>query len=270
MRVQKPIIFVSCGQVTQEEKDLGLKIRELIDGSGVFEGYFAENQSSLEGVTQNIFAQLERCFGLICVMHARGEVSSPYGRTVRASVWIEQEIAIASFITGVQGRKIRIRAYLKKGIHREGVRDKILVNPRDFENEREILADLPRIINEWSAEFSALETTLQKDVIEDMLFELRENAELLSLDLSHFEPLLEDTYVQYKKSELRFLEPVIQDSIKQAYRDIATYQSHLRTTENIQHYGARANNIHMFVGPAKTQAKQTVTKAIKLLEELVG
>jgi hypothetical protein len=270
MSAQKPIIFVSCGQVTQEEKELGLKIRELIDGTGVFEGYFAENQSSLEGVTQNIFAQLERCFGLICVMHPRGEVSSPYGTTVRASVWIEQEIAIAAFLTCVKGRKIRIRAYLKKGIHREGIRDKILVNPIQFEDEREILADLPQLIQGWSRELSALGMTYEREVIEEMLFELRENAELLSLDLSHFEPLLDDSYHQHKKFLLRSLEPAHQEFIKQAYRDIATYQSHVRTMESLQNYGARANHIHMYVSHAKTQAKQTVAKAIKFFEELSG
>lgn len=124
MRTEKPIFFVSCGQVTPEERQLGLKISELINGTEVFEGYFADNQSSLEGVTQNIFAQLGRCFGLICVM--------------------------------------------------------------------------------------------------------------------------------------------------QAYRDIATYHTHLRTMENIQDHGSRANHVSMYVGPAKNQARQTVARAIKILKELVA
>src|SRR5437868_1887070 len=116
MSSEKPIIFISCGQFTQEEKLLGQSIRKLVDGSDVFRGYFAENQASFQGVTRNIFAQLDKCFGLVCVMHDRGTVSSPSGHsTVRASVWIEQEIAIAAFLTDVLNRDIKTRVYIKKG-----------------------------------------------------------------------------------------------------------------------------------------------------------
>jgi hypothetical protein len=270
MDSEKPIIFISCGQVTAEEKALGLKIREAIDNSGIFQGYFAENQSSLEGVTQHIFAQLERCFGLVCVMHARGEVSSPYGTTVRASVWIEQEIAIAAFITGIQGRKIRIRVYLQKGIHREGVRDKVLINPKEFETGDEILTDLPLVIHEWSQEFAGQETTTHREVLENLLLELRDNAELLALDLSQFQSLSDESYLQLKKAALKELAPTVQQSIKQAYRDIATYHTHLRTMENIQNYGFRANHVTMYVGPAKIQARRTVGQAIAVLEDLLS
>ena len=48
MSADKPIIFISCGQFAKQEKDLGERIRELIDATGVFQGYLAEDQSSAE------------------------------------------------------------------------------------------------------------------------------------------------------------------------------------------------------------------------------
>lgn len=49
---------------------------------------------------------LKRCVGFIGIMHHRGTVETPSGKVTRASVWIEQEIAIALFIEHVMGRKI--------------------------------------------------------------------------------------------------------------------------------------------------------------------
>src|SRR6266849_6122611 len=107
MSSEKPITFISCGQFTESERQLGRRITEIVDASGVFRAYFAENQSSFQGVTRNIFAQLYNCFGLICVMHDRGTVSSPHGEsTTRASVWVEQEIAIAAFLAEVLNRDV--------------------------------------------------------------------------------------------------------------------------------------------------------------------
>src|SRR5947209_4943536 len=112
MSEMKPIIFVSCGQVTEEERQLGKNLVNLIREDGRYEAYFAENQSSLEGVTTNILAKLEQAAGFIAVIHPRGDVRVPSSVTVsstpftRASVWIEQEIAILAMLAQVQHRKI--------------------------------------------------------------------------------------------------------------------------------------------------------------------
>jgi hypothetical protein len=58
------MIFISCGQVTREEKDLGQAIRSLIEEITPFRGYFAENQMDLDGLTSQIFRNLHRCHGL--------------------------------------------------------------------------------------------------------------------------------------------------------------------------------------------------------------
>jgi hypothetical protein len=67
--------------------------------------YFAEQQNTLEGLTSNILSSLERCVGFVAVAHHRGKVTRPDGEIVRASVWVEQEIAIAAFIQHALKRK---------------------------------------------------------------------------------------------------------------------------------------------------------------------
>ncbi|HEY0349631.1 MAG TPA: hypothetical protein VGC60_15895 [Pyrinomonadaceae bacterium] len=271
MNSEKPLIFISCGQVTPAEKALGRRIKELIDKSGVFQGYFAENQSTLEGVTQHIFSQLDNCFGLICVMHERGEVSSAYGKTVRASVWIEQELAIAAFLTAVQQRRIKIQVYSKNGIHREGVRDKVLINPKEFETDADILAHIPEMIRGWSHDIADQDARMFSRDLVNLLDELRDNAEVLSKDLSNFQPVSEEVFREVKKSgSLAGIEPSTKSSIKQAYGDITNYASELQRINNIQNYSFRANEIHMFLNPAKTQAQKTVRQAVADVEKLLS
>ena len=112
-------VFISCGQYAQSEKALGKEICALITELTSFEPYFAENQTSLDGLTQNIFRALNDCVGLIAVMHHRGAVSTPDGDIVRGSVWIEQEVAIAAFLQQVVERDLRVRVYIEKGIQRK-------------------------------------------------------------------------------------------------------------------------------------------------------
>jgi hypothetical protein len=64
----------------------------------VFTRFFADEQSDLNGLHENIMGALERAVDFIAVMHSRGEVVIPGRNTsllTRASVWVEQEIAIA-------------------------------------------------------------------------------------------------------------------------------------------------------------------------------
>src|SRR6476619_7475787 len=102
----KPLVFVSCGQFNESEKRLGKRICELIrELRPDVEPYFAENQSTIEGLSNNILAALYRAAGFICVMHRRGDIETPDNRVItRGSVWIEQEIAIAAFMGHVLKR----------------------------------------------------------------------------------------------------------------------------------------------------------------------
>lgn len=144
-----PVIFLSCGQYREEEKALGKRVKELLEGDGCVEVYFAEYQSTFEAFTKNILGALNRCIGFIGIMHHRGEVHTPKGPTTRASVWIEQEIAIAAFIEQILNRKIEVQLYIQEGIAREGMRDQLLINAQNFRENSEILDHLARNVERW-------------------------------------------------------------------------------------------------------------------------
>src|SRR5208282_5787967 len=92
-------IFISCGQYTDSEKRLGKQIAEMVRAITDLEPFFAEEVQDLNGLDTNILHALRNCVAFITVMHPRGEIRRPDGSTLfRASVWIEQEIAIATYI----------------------------------------------------------------------------------------------------------------------------------------------------------------------------
>src|SRR5262249_24980532 len=95
---KQDLVFISCGQYRETEISLGKALAEAVTDLTAFEGYFAQNQTSLDGLSQNIFRALNRASGFIAVMHHRGSVRTLHGEHVRASVWVEQEIAIAAFL----------------------------------------------------------------------------------------------------------------------------------------------------------------------------
>ncbi len=150
-----PIIFVSCGQYTEDEKNIGKRVCEIVDKFD-YEPYFAENQSSLKGLHENILTKLNKCVGLIAIMHPRGEVKySANSKHIRGSVWIEQEIAIAAFMTHCLGREIEVAAFIHQDIKREAIRDLLHLNPLLFRSDDEILEALPGILAKWNPQSSS-------------------------------------------------------------------------------------------------------------------
>ena len=94
-----PLVFISCGQSTPEEKQLGHDIVSLIKSETTYDAYFAEEHSSLVGLAENVLDQLKHAAAFIGIMHRREELIKPNGETVtRASVWVEEEVAIAAFV----------------------------------------------------------------------------------------------------------------------------------------------------------------------------
>jgi hypothetical protein len=145
MTSEKPLIFISCGQYTESERQLGKNISSLLATARPdVTAYFAENQSTVEGLSNQVLKALYRAAGFICVMHRRGDLEVPGGRTVtRGSVWIEQEIAIAAFINHVLGRSVPMLFYKEAGVSIEGIRSVLLMNPRiEFATESQVLEDL--------------------------------------------------------------------------------------------------------------------------------
>jgi hypothetical protein len=151
---QRRTIFISCGQYARNEILLGEAAARLVEELTPFRAHFAQTQSSLEGVTNHILRQLNESVGLIVILHPRGQVARVGSSIVRASVWIEQEIAIAAFMNQVLQRGLRVKAYIHESIGLEGLREQVLLNPTRFSTDQEVLDDLRGILSQWAAEIS--------------------------------------------------------------------------------------------------------------------
>jgi hypothetical protein len=134
-------VFISCGQSNPDEIALGQRIATAVTERTGLEGYFAQNQQSLDGLTREVLNCIHNAAGFIAVMHRRDQLpGNP--PAFRGSVWVEQEIAIAAFIVQSLGLRLPSRAYVQRGIRREGVRGFILLNPTEFETSSEVIEDL--------------------------------------------------------------------------------------------------------------------------------
>ncbi len=145
MASDKPLIFVSCGQYAESEKQLGREICSLLtELRPDVTPYFAEDQSTAEGLSNHVLKALHRAAGFICVMHRRGDLTAADGRELtRGSVWVEQEIAITAFIHHVLNRSVPTFFYKQAGVSVEGIRSVLLMNPRvEFKEDCQILQDL--------------------------------------------------------------------------------------------------------------------------------
>lgn len=141
------IVFISCGQYVEEERQLGKALADLVEAKTPFRGYFAENQMSFEAVTQNILAALNDCAGFVAVIHRRGEVSTLGSKHNRGSVWVEQEIAIAAFLVQVMQKKIPVALYIQNGIKREGLREQVLLNPVTFQTGEDVVKHFTTLLD---------------------------------------------------------------------------------------------------------------------------
>jgi hypothetical protein len=152
LRTEKPQIFVSCGQRTPEEKELGEALCQAIRDHGGFDCFFAESQHNLKGLHENILDALAKASGFITVLHRRGNVgfeSNGAIALVRASVWIEQEIAIAAFIQRTSKNDLLTATYLEEGVGREGLRDLLHLNPTVFSNNSDVIKDFKAKLDAW-------------------------------------------------------------------------------------------------------------------------
>jgi hypothetical protein len=143
-------VFISCGQYTDAEKRLGKQIAEMVRALTGLEPFFAENVQDLNGLDENILNALKGCTGFIVVLHPRGTITRPGGTSLtRASVWIEQEIAIATYIQRVEKRDLKIAAFKHTNVDREGLRELLHLNPTPFVDESEVLVALSGELVNW-------------------------------------------------------------------------------------------------------------------------
>jgi hypothetical protein len=140
-------VFISCGQFTEEEKALGKEACELVKILTPFEGYFAENQTTLQALSENILRRLHESVGLIVIMHHRGKIE---GRDItRASVWIEQEVAIATLMEQILHRPLHVALFVQRGTAIEGIRQQLQLNAVPFITGEEVIARLREQLPLW-------------------------------------------------------------------------------------------------------------------------
>jgi hypothetical protein len=148
-------IFISCGQWAANEVALGQAAAKLVEELTPYRAHFAQDQSSLQGITAHILQALNDSVGLIAIMHPRGQITRVDGsQIIRASVWIEQEIAIAAFMNQVLDRGLKVKAYIHESVGREGLRDQLLLNPTIFSEDREVIEDLKVVLGLWASGLS--------------------------------------------------------------------------------------------------------------------
>ena len=149
----KKLIFVSCGQLTKEEKELGNAVKCVIDQTDDFEAYFAETVHDLTALSHHIFDALHRCSGAISFLHNRGLVTDTDGDWgVRSSVWINQEIAILAFRQFLESANLSILVFKDNNVKLEGAMTSFIANPLPLGSVQDTLV----AITDWlrSAEFS--------------------------------------------------------------------------------------------------------------------
>lgn len=142
----KHLIFVSCGQLTDAEKTLGILIKTVIDGTPGFEAYFAETIQDVEALGRHVLDGIRRCVGAVVVFQDRGADGSEWGH--RSSVWINQEISILAYRQFFESKKIPILAFADPKVKLEGAMTTLIVNPRPLGPPQ----DVAGFVKSWMAE----------------------------------------------------------------------------------------------------------------------
>ncbi len=75
----------------------------------------------------------------------------PDKQMIRASVWIEQEIAIASFMEHTLQKKLNVACFIQEKIEKEGVREYLHLNPIIFSSDDEVLSKLQEQLPKWES-----------------------------------------------------------------------------------------------------------------------
>jgi hypothetical protein len=135
------LIFVSCGQLTTEEKSLGLAVKSAIDATPGFEAYFAESVHEVEALERNVFEALRQCSGAVVFLHERGTVVDTLGSEWghRSSVWVNQEVAILAYRKFLEARQLPILAFKDEQVKLEGAMTTLIINPVPIVGETEVV-----------------------------------------------------------------------------------------------------------------------------------
>jgi hypothetical protein len=148
--MSKTLIFVSCGQITEQEKNLGVLLKAVIDGTPGFAAYFAETVHDLDALGRHVLDALGRCAGAVVVLHERGLVRTSDGKEWghRSSVWINQEVAILAYRQSFETRRIPVLAFADPKVKLEGAMTSFIVNPHPLGTAN----DVASAVKAWLAQ----------------------------------------------------------------------------------------------------------------------
>lgn len=146
----KHLIFVSCGQLTEAEKTIGVLIKTVIDGTPGFEAYFAETVQDVEALGRHVLDGIRRCAGAVIVLQDRGTVIRSDGIEWghRSSVWVNQEVAVLAYRQFFEAKKIPVLAFAEAKVKLEGAMTSFIVNPRPLVSPQNVADDVKTWLEE--------------------------------------------------------------------------------------------------------------------------
>lgn len=159
---------MSCGQNTPDEIRIGRIIKNTIDSTAGFEGFFAEGEQNLNPANTHIFDALRRCSGAVLLFHDRGEIVDLSGNARRhySSLWVNQEVAILAYRKYYEGIDIPIIAFADRSVTKmEGVAKGTIVNPQPLLEQENVVEQ----VNNW------LKSTQFPSVVFDEKFQQKWN-----------------------------------------------------------------------------------------------
>lgn len=112
-----------------------------------------QTKKSPIGETDSKYDQVElpdRTRRALTVEEKLGSEQLPDKARIFPSVWIEQEIAMATLMEQVLGRRLHVALFIQHGMAIEGIRQQIQLNPIEFANNDEVIAQLGEILPTWS------------------------------------------------------------------------------------------------------------------------
>ena len=109
--MRKARVFISCGQRTDREKNIGMEVDRHFKKRG-FDTYFAEKVHSPEALTEHIFTYLRNSEYFVFIDFKREKINE---NDYRGSLFVNQEIGISTFL------KIPGIGFHEKNVKREGI-----------------------------------------------------------------------------------------------------------------------------------------------------
>lgn len=175
------LIFVSCGQLTEEERTLGQQIKAKIDSVDGYEGYFADTVQDFAGLADHILGALRRSTGAVVVLHPRGRVMSDQGQElgVRSSVWINQELAILAYRQFFEGINIPVLAFKHDSVSLEGAMTAFIINPKPLGSNEDVLCEL----DSWIQNHASQGRPTEQDVFDKKWRDLEDDDQLILVAL---------------------------------------------------------------------------------------